>query len=205
MKYLKYGKKEIEYLKSKDKKLGKVIDRMEFIKREVNHDVFNSLISSIISQQISTKAAITVEERLIEKLGDITQDSIYKADIEDIRQCGMSMRKAEYIKGIAKAATYKTVDFDNLYKLSDGEIVKELIKLKGVGEWTAQMMLIHTFERPDVLSYKDLGIRRGIMRVYDLEDEISKEEFELYRERYSPYGTVASIYLWEVSKNSKVI
>lgn len=205
MKYLKYGKKEIEYLKSKDKKLGKVIDRMEFIKREVNHDVFNSLISSIISQQISTKAAITVEERLIEKLGNITQDSIYKADIEDIRQCGMSMRKAEYIKGIAKAATYKTVDFDNLYKLSDGEIVKELIKLKGVGEWTAQMMLIHTFERPDVLSYKDLGIRRGIMRVYDLEDEISKEEFELYRERYSPYGTVASIYLWEVSKNSKVI
>lgn len=200
MKYLKYGKKEIEYLKSKDKKLGKVIDRMEFIKREVNHDVFNSLISSIISQQISTKAAITVEERLIEKLGNITQDSIYKADIEDIRQCGMSMRKAEYIKGIAKAATYKTVDFDNLYKLSDGEIVKELIKLKGVGEWTAQMMLIHTFERPDVLSYKDLGIRRGIMRVYDLEDEISKEEFELYRERYSPHGTVASIYLWEVSK-----
>lgn len=72
------------------------------------------------------------------------------------------------------------------------------MSIKGIGEWTAEMILIHSLERPDLLSYKDLGIRRGIMRLHGLE-ELSKKEFETYRKRYSPYGTVASIYLWEIS------
>lgn len=74
--------------------------------------------------------------------------------------------------------------------------------LKGIGEWTAEMLLIHSLQRADVLSYKDLGIRRGIMRLYGLE-ELSKQEFNVYRKRYSPYGTVASIYLWEISSRKE--
>lgn len=201
MQHFKYGKKEIDYLKTQDKRLGQAIDKIGFIKREVHSDVFDSLISNIIGQQISFRAAKTVRERLTEMLGEISPKTIYKARIEDIQQCGMSMRKAEYIKGVADATIGKTIDFDNLYKLSDEDIVKELIKLKGVGEWTAEMMLIHTFERPDVVSYKDLAIRRGIMRLHSIEDEISKQEFDVYKERYSPYGTVASIYLWEIARD----
>lgn len=198
MNYFKYTKKEIEYLKERDPLLGAEIDRIGMIEREVNSDIFSSLISSIISQQISTKAAITVKERLVELIGDISPENIEKTEIEAIRQCGMSLRKAGYIKGIAHAAINKTVDFDNLHNLSDDDVIKELIKLKGVGVWTAEMLLIHSLQRPNILSYKDLGIRRGIMKLYGLTD-LTEKEFEIYRDRYSPYCTVASLYLWEIS------
>ena len=100
----------------------------------------------------------------------------------------MSMRKAGYIKGIADAAISKEIDFDKLDNLSDEEVIKELTSLKGVGEWTAEMLLIHSLERPNILSFKDLGLA-----------DISKKEFEVYRRRYSPHCTVASLYLWEIS------
>lgn len=198
MKYFKYGDKEIRYLKEKDPTLGKAIDKIGMIQREVNTDIFSSLISSIISQQISTGAAITVKTRLIELIGEIIPENIDRVDTESIQKCGMSMRKADYIKGIARAAISNTIDFENLHNLSDEEVTKELVSLKGVGEWTAEMLLIHSLERPDVLSYKDLAIRRGIMKLHQV-DEISKKEFQRYKELYSPYGTVASIYLWEIS------
>lgn len=153
----------------------------------------------MFSQQISTKAAFTVKNRLIEQVGRITPETISKQDIENIQLCGMTMRKAKYIKNIAKAAVNKRINLDNLNLLSDKEIINELVKLEGVREWTAEMLLIHSFERPDVLSYKDLGIRRGLKKLYSLED-ISKEEFEVYRKKYSPYNTVASLYLWKISE-----
>lgn len=198
MKYYEYGEKEIGYLKKKDPLLGKAIDDIGMIKREVNSDIFSALISSVISQQISTKSAFTVKGRLVEKTGKITPKTIDELDAEEIQKCGMSMRKAGYIKGIADAAISKTIDFDNLHNLSEEKVKEELISLKGVGEWTAEMLLIHSLEREDILSFKDLGIRRGIMRLYGLE-ELTLKEFEVYKERYSPHGTVASIYLWEIS------
>lgn len=198
MSYFEYGDIEIDYLKKRDKKLGLEIDRIGMIKRETNKNLFSSLISSVISQQISTKAAITVTNRLVELIGEFTPVNIEKTELESIQKCGMSLRKASYIKGIAEAAISKEVDFENLHKLSDEEVSKELTSLKGIGEWTAEMILIHSLERPDILSYKDLAIRRGIMRLYNLE-EISKKDFEIYRKRYSPYCTVASLYLWEIS------
>lgn len=198
MTYFKYGKEEIEYLKKRDKKLGAAIDEIGMIKREVNPDIFSALITSVIGQQISTKAASTVTSRVIKLVGKLAPENIERVEVELIQECGMSLRKADYIKGIAKAAITKEIDFENLYKLSDEEVIKKLTTLKGVGEWTGEMLLIHSLQRPDVLSYKDLGIRRGTMRLYGL-DKLSKEEFETYRKRYSPYGTVASIYLWEIS------
>lgn len=198
VKYFEYGQKEVEYLKEKDPILAAAIDKIGMVKRELDTDVFSSLISSIISQQISTKAAVTVKNRLIESIGELRPENINTLDVEDIQKCGMSMRKANYIKGIADAAISKEVDFDHLHKLSDEEVIKELVSLKGVGEWTAEMLLIHSLERPNILSFKDLGIRRGIMKLYSLE-EITKEKFEILRERYSPYCTVASLYLWEIS------
>lgn len=202
MNYFQYGEKEINYLKKKDKKLAKEIDRIGMIKREVDPHVFSALITSVIGQQISTKAAATVTGRLLELVGSFTPEDIERVEVEAIQKCGMSLRKANYIKGIARAAISKEIDFENLYKLSDDQVIKELTTLKGIGEWTAEMLLIHSLERPDVLSYKDLGIRRGIMRLYGLE-ELSKKEFDSYRKRYSPYGTVASIYLWEISSEKE--
>lgn len=198
MHIFEYGQKEIDYLKSKDKKLGVVIDRVGMIRRSITPDPFTALVSSIVSQQISGRAADTVWGRLKELLGSITPESIAQADLSAIQGCGMSMRKAEYIKGVAAAALSREVDFGALHTMTDEEIIKKLSSLRGVGVWTAEMLLIFSLCRPDVVSYKDLGICRGMMRLYGLK-ELPKEKFERYRKRYSPYGSVASFYLWALS------
>ena len=196
--YFEYGEKEIDYLKRKDKKLGDAIIKIGKIQREIIPDPFIALISSVVGQQISAKAAETVWNRLNNLLGSITPESISKADISDIQRCGMSNRKAEYIIGIADAAISGKVDFNELHTMTNEEIIKKLSSLHGVGVWTAEMLLIFSLCRPDVVSYKDLAIRRGMMNLYGLK-ELPKEKFEKYRARYSPYGSVASLYLWALS------
>lgn len=198
MEFFEYGQKEIEYLKNKDKKLGEAIDKIGMIKREINQEPFTALVSSIISQQISKKAAETVWNRLCNLPGNITEESIAQMSLSEIQGCGMTVRKAEYIKEIANAAITGEVNFKILHTLTDDEIIKKLSSLKGVGIWTAEMLLIFSLSRPDVVSYGDLAIRRGMMRLYDLK-ELPKEKFYMYRKRYSPYGSVASLYLWELS------
>ena len=198
MHIFEYGQKEIDYLKCKDKKLGAAIDKIGIINRKVTPDPFEALISSVVGQQISSKAAVTVWNRLIELLGSITPESISEVDISKIQVCGMSQRKASYIKGISEAAISGEVDFSKLHTMTDEEIIKKLSSLHGVGEWTAEMLLIFSLNRPDVVSYKDLAIRRGMMNLYGLK-ELPKDKFDKYRKRYSPYGSVASLYLWALS------
>lgn len=198
MPFFQYGQKEMDYLKSKDQKLGEAIERIGMIQREVIPDPFSALISSVVGQQISNKAAATVWKRLSVLLGSITPERIAQADLMEIQGCGMSERKAGYIKGIAGAAMGGAVDFRTLDKLRDEEIIQKLSSLHGVGIWTAEMLLIFSLCRPDVVSYRDLGIRRGMMNLYGLQ-ELPKDEFERYRKRYSPYGSVASFYLWALA------
>jgi DNA-3-methyladenine glycosylase II len=198
MEYFQYGQKEVEYLKSKDKKLSAAIDRIGFIKREVTPETFIALISSVVAQQISKKAAATVWNRFCELIIEITPDNIVKTDEQLIQKCGMTMKKVRYIKGIANAAISGEIDFDQLDALTDDEIIKKLSSLHGVGVWTAEMLLIFSLNRPNIVSYKDLAICRGMMNLYGLKT-LSKEQFEKYKKRYSPYGSVASLYLWELS------
>jgi len=199
MDYYKYGETEVNYLKSKCKKLSKAIDRIGMIERSIIPESFPALISSIISQQISTKAAATVKERLKNLIGEISAENILNASQEDIQSCGMSHRKVSYIIGVAEAAQSRFIDFDNLDKLSNNEIIEKLTSLNGIGIWTAEMLLIFSLTRPDIISYGDLAIRNGIMHLYGLES-LSKKEFEVYRNRFSPYNTVASLYFWALAK-----
>ena len=111
----------------------------------------------------------------------------------------MSHRKVEYIVGIAVAAVDGTIDFKALSKMNDKDVIDKLSSLRGVGVWTAEMLLIFSLQRPDVLSWGDLAIKKGLIKLYGL-DSVSKKEFEEYRKLYSPYNTVASLYLWEESK-----
>lgn len=198
MELFKYGKKEIDYLKKQDEILGEAIDRIGIIERGINPDLFIALVSSVVGQQISSKAAATVWGRLESLVEKMTPESIYNACPNQIQSCGMSMKKVGYIKGIAEAAMTKEIDFDNLKALSDEEIISKLTKLHGVGVWTVEMLLIFSLNRLDVVSFKDLAIRRGMMNLYNLSN-LSKEQFEEYRKKYSPYGSVASLYLWELS------
>ncbi len=198
MPVFKYGQKEIEYLKNRDKMLGAAIDRIGMIKRDIIPDPFVALISSIVNQQISKRAAQAVWNRLSNMLGDITPQRIVKEEFNNIKSCGLSQRKTCYIMGIAEAALSGRIDFNSFDCLTDEEIIKELSSLYGVGVWTAEMLLIFSLCRPDVVSYNDLAIRRGMMVLYGIK-ELSRDKFQDYRKRYSPYGSVASLYLWALS------
>lgn len=198
MPFFEYGMKEIEALKRQDLILGQAIDRIGWIQREIFPEPFPALIQSIVSQQISTKAAITVWNKFCNLIGPVNAQNIMNCPDEDIQKCGMSHRKVSYIKDAARVSLSGEVNFETLHLLSDEEIIQKLIQIKGVGAWTAEMMLIFTFTRPDVVSFKDLAICRGMMRLYGLE-KLSKETFEQYRRQYSPYGTVASLYLWAMA------
>jgi len=195
--YFEYGEVELAHLRKKDKKLGAAIDHMGIIKRRVNPDLFSALVESVVGQQISNKAAATVCGRL-DALCGMDASRLHSLSIEEIQACGMSMRKAAYIKNIADAAVNKIIDFDELPQKSDEEIIASLTAIKGIGVWTAEMLLIFSLMRPNVVSYGDLAIRRGMMQLYGLND-LSKEQFTRYAKRYAPYGSVASLYLWEMS------
>ncbi|HII99724.1 MAG TPA: DNA-3-methyladenine glycosylase 2 family protein [Methanoregula sp.] len=198
MSAFRYGTTEIEHLKKRDWRLGAAIDEIGMIKRAINPDLFNALVASVAGQQISAKAAETVWSRMEERFGIITPDTISAATAEEIRHCGISLKKAGYIKGIGNAVVDGNLDLNGLHELSDDDVITRLTDLRGVGIWTAEMLLIFAMERPDVLSWGDLAIRRGMMRLYGKES-IDRAVFERYRKRYSPYGTVASLYLWEIA------
>ncbi|HUW65506.1 MAG TPA: DNA-3-methyladenine glycosylase [Spirochaetia bacterium] len=201
MDIFKYGQIELNHLKKKDKKLGVAIERIGMIERKVTPDLFAALVNSIVGQQISMKAADTVWNRMKERIGEITPQSIVAATAGEIQKCGLSMRKAGYIKGIGDAVAQGELDIAEFPELPDSDIIKRLSSLNGIGVWTAEMLMIFSMERPDVLSWGDLAIRRGMTNLYSLK-KLDKAKFERYRKRYSPYGSVASLYLWELSSDS---
>jgi len=196
--FFPYTQADLHLLKKKDKKLSALIDRYGVIEREMNRDLFAALVGSIISQQISGKAADTVENRLIALCGEITPKRIHVADLSAIQQCGMSMRKARYIKAAGEAAFDGSIDLNSLEAMSDNDIIGLLTSLPGIGVWTAEMLLIFSLGRMDVLSYGDLAIRRGLCKLYG-HKTVTKEQFARYKKRYSPYGSIASLYLWRLS------
>jgi 3-methyladenine DNA glycosylase/8-oxoguanine DNA glycosylase len=198
MAHFNYGHKEIDHLKRRDKKLGLAIDSIGMIEREITPDLFTALVKSIVSQQISNKAAQTLWRRLSEMLLEISPENIARFDITEIQQCGLSMRKSGYIKSLADKTLSSEIDFLALTTMPDSEFIKYLSKLHGIGTWTAEMLLIFSLERPNVLSWGDFAIRRGIMNLYEIK-ELDKQQFEYYRKRYSPYCSVASFYLWAIA------
>lgn len=197
-KAFEYGLKEITYLKQVDKVLGDAIERLGKIERVVIPNLFPALIHAIIGQQISVKAVDTIWNRFQERFGEITPENVSRIPIEEIQLCGMTNRKAGYIKSIADTVSQGNLNLKELYVLSDKEVINKLSSLHGIGVWTAEMLLLNSMERPDVLSWGDMAIRRGIIKLYGL-SELTKEQFCEYKNRYSPYGSVASIYLWKIA------
>ncbi len=196
--YFQYGEKQINYLKSKDAVLGEFIERVGFVQREVIEDVFAAIVNSIVGQQISTKAHVTLWNRFMERFPEINAKQIIEAGADEVQKLGVSYRKADYILNLAEKVQSRELDLDELKIASDEEVIEKLTDLKGIGTWTAEMILIFSMQRPDVFSYGDLAIIRGLKRLYKLE-KIDKKVFSKYRKKFSPYGSVASIYLWEVA------
>ncbi|MEL7569299.1 MAG: DNA-3-methyladenine glycosylase 2 family protein [Eubacteriaceae bacterium] len=198
MQVFEYSDAEMDYLKSKDETLGNAILKIGHIKRAVTPDLFTALISSIVSQQISSKAYHTVWGRITDSIEQITPQRIADMHAEEIQKFGISMRKAEYIKNAAISVLNGEIDISSLYELSDDEICAQLSKFKGIGVWTAEMLMIFSLQRKNILSYDDLAIIRGMKMLYGY-DNVSKEKFREHKIIYSPYASVASLYLWAIA------
>lgn len=196
--YFRYGEEEIDYLKKKDKKLGEVIDKIGLIERSADPDLFSSVVHSIIGQQISTKAQATVWQRMQDALGAINADTVLKAGVNELQAFGITFKKAEYIADFAGKVQNGEFDLEGIWQMSDEEVIAELASLKGIGVWTAEMILLFCMQRPDVFSFGDLAILRGIRMVYHHRN-IDRKLFEKYRRRFSPYCSVASLYFWAVA------
>ncbi len=196
--YFEYGENEITYLRNKDKKLSEVIDQIGMIEREVDTDLFSAVVHHIIGQQISAKAQATIWQRMKETLGEVNAVTILSADISKLQSLGMTFRKAEYITDFARKVHEGVFDLETVAQMSDEAAIKELASLKGIGVWTAEMILLFCLQRPDIFSYDDLAIQRGLRMVYH-HRKIDRKLFEKYRRRFSPYCSVASLYLWAVA------
>ncbi len=188
----------LPYLTAKDKRMAEAIAQIGHIVRQPMGGVFVTLVQSILGQQVSIKAADTVWRRLEDALGSVTPASVHACTLEQLRAFGMSQRKAEYIRGAADAAMTGQINYDALADLSDEECIAQLTQLRGVGRWTAEMLLIFSLQRQDVMSFGDYGIRSGLCKLYHHQD-MPQARFRRYQKRFSPYGTAASLILWAVN------
>ena len=196
--HFEYGEKEISYLKSKDAKLAEVIDTLGFVEREIDTDLFSAVVHHIIGQQISTKAQASIWQRMQDSLGQVNTETILSAGVSNLQALGISFRKAEYITDFARKVHTGEFDIEAVSQMSDTDAISALSSLKGIGVWTAEMILLFCMQRPDIFSYDDLAIQRGLRMIYH-HRRIDRKLFEKYRRRFSPYCSVASLYLWAVS------
>ncbi len=196
--YFEYGDRELSYLRKKDKRLCQVIDQVGHIHRPVDADLFSSVVHHIIGQQISTKAQATIWRRLQDTLGEVNGETVLAAGVPALQALGMTFRKAEYITDFAQKVHTGAFDLEGIWQKSDEEAIQALCSLKGIGVWTAEMILLFCMQRPDIFSFHDLAIQRGLRMVYH-HRTIDRARFERYRRRFSPYCSVASLYLWAVA------
>lgn len=176
------------------------LDFDEWIKPHKNKrgdDYFQALCREIVGQQLSGKAANAIHTRFLGLFEDNKVDPTQLLKVKDqkLRDVGMSWAKAKYVKNIAEAYLSGAVKFDKFNTLADEEIIKELTTIKGVGPWTAEMFLMFTLGRENIFSYGDLGLKKGFIKLYKIENP-KKEDIEKVISRWSPYKSYGSITLW---------
>lgn len=190
----------------KDLVLRKIIKEYNIEELNGKTDLFQDLIESIINQQLSGKAATTIFNRfkLLFNNKSIEPKQVLKTSDKKIRKCGISYPKIKYIKGVCQAIVNKSLDIKKISSLTDEEVVIELTKLKGVGKWTAEMILIFSLRRPDVFSVGDLGLRNAVSLHYKI-DRKNIKRIEEISKKWSPYRSYASRLLWRSLNNRPLV
>ena len=183
-------------LKKKDKKLGKIIDSYPKDFLFSKSDPFLTLARSIVGQQISVKAAQSVWEKLTLKVVQISPENISMIHSNTLKSAGLSRQKVLYLKNLAYAFLENKIKINLWSKMSDDEIINDLIKIKGIGRWTAEMFLIFNLCRPDIFPADDLGVIKGICNCYKLKYPITKEAALKISLKWKPYRSVATWYFW---------
>ncbi len=162
-------------------------------------DAYGALLRAIVGQQLSTKAARTIYNRVLDLFsgGTPSPQQLLDADVADLRGAGLSGRKVEYLQDLAAHVISGELELERLDELADEEAIEEIVAVRGLGQWTAEMFLIFHLERPDVLSGGDLGIRKAIQIEYELDQMPTPQQVVELGERWSPHRSLASLYLWE--------
>lgn len=188
--------KGVKAIMKKDKTLGKLIKLIGDLEVPLREDYFTSLVRAIVGQQLSVKAAATINDRVYTLCGEVTPGRILELSEEELRGAGLSTSKVTYIKDLASKVIGGELQLDQMDSFTDGEIIESLTAVKGIGRWTAEMFLIFSLGRPDVFSVGDLGLKRAIKWLYQLE-EAPLPYLKECGTKWSPNGTIASLYLWE--------
>jgi DNA-3-methyladenine glycosylase II len=166
-------------------------------------DAYGALLRAIVGQQLSAKAARTIHERVLALFDGKTPspEQLLAVPEDDLRGAGLSGRKVSYIRDLASHVISGELELDRLEELDDEEVIEEIVAVRGLGRWSAEMFLIFHLERPDVLAGGDLGIRKAVQLIHDLEEMPSPEQVLEIGERWRPHRSLASIYLWESLAN----
>lgn len=195
----------LQHLRRNDPIIAELIDRYPAAQFTRHTNYYSELVDSIISQQLSVKAARTIRERFTALFdGDFpTPEEILAKDIKTLRSVGLSRAKASYIQDLARHILDGSVNFDTIDTLSNDEIIAELTKVKGIGVWTVHMFLMFCMARLDVLPTGDLGIRNGVTRLYDLAHTATPDDVASIADAndWQPYASVASWYVWKSLDN----
>jgi len=191
---------------SKDKKLKKIIERQQMMKLRKRKKVYIDLCSSIMSQQLSTKVAAVIHKRFLNLYsGEPTPQQILDTPFETLRSIGLSNAKTSYVHNVARFAIDPGMDYKQLNKMTNEEIIEYLTQIKGVGKWTVEMLLMFTLGREDVFSVDDLGIQNAMKKIYKLdfaEKKKLKEALLSISEKWSPYRSFACLHLWHWKDNN---
>ena len=185
---------------SKDKKFAKIVSGQEVVKLSKRRDIYLYLCYSIVGQQLSTKVAGIIRKRFLDLYtGKPGPEQIIATPLETLRSIGLSGAKANYVQNVARFALEFGMDHGVLAKMNDEEIIQYLTRIKGVGRWTVEMLLMFTLGRQDVFAVDDLGIQQAMIRVYKLDNSNKKklkEDMLRISASWSPYRTYACLHLW---------
>ena len=190
----------VKYL-SRDNDLKTLIDHFGVITLKRRRNYFKSLLRSIIHQQLSSKAAGTIENRFLELYNASrypSPEEVLKTPAEVIQNVGISRMKTEYIRGLAKIIDDGDIRLEKLKELSNDEVGTVLKQVRGIGQWTVDMFLIFSLNRPDVFPLNDLGIQKGLMLFLGRAKYLDRESMLSYSEKWKPYRTLVSLYLWKI-------
>ncbi|MEO9364397.1 MAG: DNA-3-methyladenine glycosylase [Nitrososphaera sp.] len=195
------------HLSGADERLGSIIKRVGSYTIETGGDPFQSLVSSIMYQQLAGAAADAIHSRFL-KLYDgrfPSPAALAATSDERLRAVGLSVRKTEYMKGLAAVVAGGTLDLASLAAMQDEQVIEQLTTVRGIGRWTAEMFLIFCLGRPDVLPVGDLGLQRAIQKAYSLRKLPAPERIEKIARPWRPYRSVATWYLWRSLENFKTM
>jgi len=187
----------LQHLKSADPVMAGIIERVGPYALSLREPTFETLARSITFQQLSGKAAGTIFARVKKAVGRrFTAPAFLKLTEEELRACGLSRQKIASLRDLAERVAHRQISFRKLLQLQDEEIILQLSQVRGVGVWTVQMFLIFALQRPNVLPVSDLGVRSAVRRAYGLDELPKPTELAVIAEKWHPYCSVATWYLW---------